>query len=133
MEVEDGLSDEDWEGTPAESADPSSGDPLGPEATTRGGEHNTDLHELTVLYACDTGTVYTINDDFQSVDIGNYLAEGRSDNIPIEMPPGKFASSYDPETYAMCRENQPHDMFPPCTSCFGALQDEGIVGRLDAD
>ena len=33
-----------------------------------------DGHNPTVLYVCETGTVYTINDDYQPVNAGNYLA-----------------------------------------------------------
>ena len=33
----------------------------------------------------------------------------------------------------MCRENQSHDLFPPCTCCYGALQEDGVIYRLDGD
>ena len=100
-------------------------------STWHQGSRTESLDGLTILYVCESGTVYTINDNYQAVDIGNYLAEDRTDTLPAPGPLGTFATSYDLDTYTMCRENQPHDLFPPCNCCYGALQDDGVICRLD--
>ena len=80
----------------------------------------------TVLYVCDTGTVYTIGEDYQPVNAGNCLAKRGAGALLLPPP-----TEYDLQNYALCRENQPHDLFPPCTSCYGALQEDGVICRLD--
>ena len=42
-------------------------------------------------------------------------------------------AAYDPGTLAMRRENQHNDLFPPCTCCYGALQEDGVICRLDGE
>jgi hypothetical protein len=71
--------------------------------------------------------MYTINDDYQLVNAGNCLA---APTDTLLLPP---QGEYDPQNYALCRENQPHDLFPPCTCCYGALQEDGMICRLDGE
>ena len=85
--------------------------------------------EATILYICDTGTVYTIDSGYQAAIKGNYLAESREDKMLVVLPGAPTA--FDRDNYAMCRESQPHGLFPPCTSCYGALQEDGMICRLD--
>ena len=60
-EIEDGFaSDDDLAGA-------------SPEITVR----ESVKHDLTILYVCETGTVYTINDDYQAVIAGNHLMRNK--------------------------------------------------------
>jgi hypothetical protein len=88
VEVEDGLeSDEGSEGARPEEDEP------------------------TILYICDTGTVYTIDSEYQAAITGNYLAEGREDEMLVVLPGAPTA--FDRDNYAMCRESQPMTYFHP--------------------
>ena len=73
--------------------------------------------------------MYTIDSEYQAAIKGNYLAENRENEMLVALPGAPTA--FDRDNYAMCRENQPHDLFPPCTSCYGALQEDGMICRLD--
>ena len=134
VELEDGFaSDGEWGTNAPEDGDSPVEEKLTAEQLRQEAKQSESLHGLTTLYVCETGTVYTTNDEHQPVLVGNYLAKERIDALPAPGRQGEFATSYDLETYTMCRESQPHDLFPPCTCCYGALQDEGVICRLDAD
>ena len=66
--------------------------------------------------------MYTINDDYQPVNAGNYLAEDRANTL-LQRPQG----ACDRQNYALCRESQPHVLFLPCTCCYGALQEDPLA------
>ena len=128
VDLEDGFEGEEGldaasDGAPAEVEHPAA------EETAQASE------EPTILYVCATGTVYTMDSDYQPVEVGNHLTdkEAMVEIMPTNMQLEQLIYSYDEDNYADCREAHPHDLFPPCTSCFGALQDQGNICRLDGE